>query len=411
MYKKKIERDQKSINIERRIFLKQSALLSGMIALGGGSYLFSPRSAYAAKPIKIGLAMDVTGPYAFGGVPNANTAKLAINEINAEGGILGRPVQLILGDTASNEASGVAKVRQLVQKDRVHMVTGGLLSSMRNAIKDVIIKRGKLIYLYPQLYEGGECTPYLYCTGAVPPQQCDALIPYVLKNGGKKWFMPGADYLWPHSLFGYARPLIEKLGGEVVGEEYYPMDQIEFGPAIQKIKSNKVDVVFLGLVPPSVQAFLKQLHDSGFQKRGGVIASAGYDETFTQIAEPHELEGMVCCLDYLKGIPDPFSTELSAKYDKTYPGGTMFSSGSASTGMYRGLKLWANAVREAGSLERAKVNKALDHAKLDQSGGGQCEFVPGERHLRMSIYLGKYNGKGFDLIDTIEQAEPKQCQS
>ena len=99
---------------------------------------------------------------------------------------------------------------------------------MRNAIKDVIVARGKTLYIYPQLYEGKECTPYLFCTGPTPAQQCDEFIPWLIKNGGKKFALPSANYVWPHTLNVYARKVIEANGGEVVFEEYYPLDQIDF---------------------------------------------------------------------------------------------------------------------------------------------------------------------------------------
>ena len=112
---------------------------------------------------------------------------------------------------------------------------GGVTSGMRNAIKDVIVTRGKTLYIYPQQYEGKECTPYLFCTGPVPAQQCDQIIPWLIKNGGKRFALPSANYIWPHVLNEYTRKLIENNGGEVIFEEYYPLDQVEYGATINKI--------------------------------------------------------------------------------------------------------------------------------------------------------------------------------
>src|SRR5215470_6049317 len=134
----------------RRLFLQRAGLLGGMVALGGGSYLYNPRGGWAADPIKVGIATDITGPISWGGIPNANVAKMVIADINASGGLLGRPVQMLLEDTATNEALAVTKVRKLVIQDRVDVVLGGITSSMRNAIKDTIVNRGKTLYIYPQ---------------------------------------------------------------------------------------------------------------------------------------------------------------------------------------------------------------------------------------------------------------------
>ncbi|MCW5626535.1 MAG: ABC transporter substrate-binding protein, partial [Burkholderiales bacterium] len=212
----------------RRLFMQRASLLSGMTAVGVGSWVLNPPEGWAADPIKVGIATDLTGPIGYAGVPNANIAKMVVEELNASGGLIGRPIQLIIEDTATNEQLAVTRVRKLVQKDKVDVVFGGITSSMRNAIKDTIVNRGKTLYIYPQLYEGEECTKYLYCTGPTPAQQCDTFIPWLIKNGGKKFYLPSADYVWPHLLNKYARKVIEKHGGEVIGEEYFPVDHNEY---------------------------------------------------------------------------------------------------------------------------------------------------------------------------------------
>ena len=268
------------------------SLLGGMIALGGGSYLYNPRGSWAADPIKVGIATDLTGPISWGGIPNANVAKMVIDDMNAKGGLLGRPLQMILEDTATNEALAVTRVRKLVTQDKVDVVFGGITSSMRNAIKDTIVNRGKTLYIYPQLYEGKECTPYLFCSGPTPAQQCDTFIPWLIKNGGKKFYLPSADYVWPHVLNEYARKSIEKNGGEVVGEEYFPVDHNDYGATVNKIMSNKVNVVFNTTIPPGVAAFFKQLYEAGFSKNGGRLACVYYDENALNITPAHEIEGL-----------------------------------------------------------------------------------------------------------------------
>ena len=156
-------------NLTRRRFLGNFAFASGAIATGVGSWVVRPDWANAAEgAIKVGIATDLTGPIAYAGNADANVAKMVIKEINAAGGLLGRPLELFIEDTASNEAVAVGNVRKLIQRDKVDMVLGGITSSMRNAIKDPIVARGKTLYIYPQLYEGKECTPNLFCTGPTP---------------------------------------------------------------------------------------------------------------------------------------------------------------------------------------------------------------------------------------------------
>src|SRR2546429_7475083 len=143
----------------RRRFLGSAAWMSGAIATGAGSGAIRPAWGAATGPIKVGIATDLTGAIGYAGNANANIAKLAMKEINAKGGILGRPIELHIEDTASAEATAVANVRKLIQRDKVDVGFGGITSSMRNAIKDVIVTRGRTLYIYPQLYEGKESTP------------------------------------------------------------------------------------------------------------------------------------------------------------------------------------------------------------------------------------------------------------
>ena len=227
----------------RRSFLQGSAMFVGAALSGAGTLMFRPSFATAAEPVKVGVALDMTGGLGAVGLAGINTAKMIVQEFNDAGGILGRPVELYIADTATNESIGVANVRTMIQRDKVDVVIGGLASSMRNAIKDVIIGRGKTLYLYPSLYEGKECTPYLFCTGATPAQQCDTFIPWLMENGGKRFALPSSDYIWPQVLNKYVRDVVEKHGGEVVYEEFFPFDQIDFSASVNKIMSENVNVV------------------------------------------------------------------------------------------------------------------------------------------------------------------------
>ena len=402
--------NRRPLSASRRLFLQRSSLLSGMVALGGGSYLLNPEGVWAADPIKVGIATDLTGPISWGGIPNSQVAKITIDQINKNGGLLGRPLQMILEDTATNEQLAVTKVRKLVTQDKVDVVFGGITSSMRNAIKDTIVNRGKTLYIYPQLYEGKECTPYLFCTGPTPAQQCDTFIPWLIKNGGKKFYLPSADYVWPHVLNEYAKKTIIKNGGEVIGEEYFPVDHNEYSATVNKIMSSGVNVVFNTTIPPGVAAFFKQLNEAGFQKRGGRLACVYYDENALGITPAHEIEGLASCLDYFRAVNDPFGNQLQAEYAKQYGEKALFTAGSGSTGMYRGIKLWEAAVKEAKSVKREPVAAALDHAKIGDGPGGPAEFVPGTRHVKINMYTAVSKGGKYEIVDKSKGAVlPGEC--
>ena len=400
--------------MNRRRFLQTTAWTAGAVAAGVGSWIVPAPFAHAAGPIKVGIATDLTGPIGFAGNANANIAKMVVDQINKDGGVIGRPLELHIEDTASNEAAAVANVRKLIQRARVDVVFGGITSSMRNAIKDVIVGRGRTLYIYPQLYEGKECTPYIFCTGPTPAQQCDEFIPWLIANGGKRFALPSANYVWPHVLNEYARDVIEKAGGEVVMEEYYPLDQVEYSATVNKIMTEKVDVVFNTVIPPGVGPFIKQLYEAGFQQRGGRLACVYYDENTVNLNAAHEWEGLASCLDYFRAISrsgeEPFSEALQAEYDERYPGNVLFTAGSAATGMYRGLKLWEVAVNEAGNVERDDVAAALDHAKIANGPGGPAEMDPGTRHCKMNMYIAVAKDGKYDIVQKSNGlVDPKEC--
>ncbi|MGA2344039.1 MAG: ABC transporter substrate-binding protein [Steroidobacteraceae bacterium] len=291
--------------LSRRRFLGNFAFASAAIATGTGSWVIRPDWANAAEgPIKLGIATDLTGSLGYAGKADANVARMVVKEINDAGGLLGRPIELLIEDTATNESVAVGNVRKLIQRDKVDMVLGAITSSMRNAIKDVIVARGKTLYIYPQLYEGKECTPYLFCTGPTPAQQCDEFIPWLIKNGGKRFALPSANYIWPHTLNVYARKVIENNGGEVIFEEYYPLDQIEFSSTVSRIISNKVDVVFNTVIPPGVGPFFKQLYEAGFlkitdRKKDLLITSGGKNISPALVEyelQRHPLIGQACAI-------------------------------------------------------------------------------------------------------------------
>jgi ABC-type branched-subunit amino acid transport system substrate-binding protein len=398
-----------SLPLSRRSLLTGAAWAAGAVTLGRGSFVVPPAWGQS-NPIKVGIATDLTGPIGFAGNANANLAKMVVNDINSKGGVLGRSIQLFIEDTASNESVAVNNVRKLTQRDRVDVVFGGITSSMRNAIKDVIVNRGRTLYIYPQLYEGQECTPFIYCTGPTPAQQCDEFIPWLIKNGGKRFALPSANYVWPKLLNQYARKVIQANGGEVVFEEYYPLDQVEYSATVNKIMTSNVNVVFNTVIPPGVGPFIKQLYEAGFTKKGGRLSCVYYDENTLNINAAHEFEGLASCLDYFRAINDPFSAKLQADYDKLYPGTVLFTAGSAATGMYRGLKLWEVAVNKAKKLDRESVAAALDSARIDQGPGGGAEMVPGKRHCKMQMYIAVAKSGKYEVVERSKGlVDPKEC--
>jgi ABC-type branched-subunit amino acid transport system substrate-binding protein len=360
-------------------------------------------------PIKVGVITDQTGPLSFMGIANANVARMVIDEINARGGVIGRQVELYLEDSATTDSAAEAAATKLVGHDHVDVVFGGIYSSTRQAIKGPAVVDGRTLYIYPEQYEGQECDPLIFCTGPVPAQQVEPLIPWLMRQtGAKTFYLPSADYIWPHVLNAKVREVVTDNGGAIVGEEYFPLDHTDYRETVERIMSSGADVVFNTIVPPGLTPFLEQLHDAGFSTRGGHLVCTYFDENFLNLVPAEHVEGLYSCLDYYEDVSDPFSNALLARYDELFPGSAKFTAGSACSGMYRGLRLWEAAVTEAGSLDQEAVIDALDHAKIPRGPGGPAEMVPGQHHVRMNMYIAQANDGVFKVVEDLGVIDPKE---
>jgi ABC-type branched-subunit amino acid transport system substrate-binding protein len=361
--------------------------------------------------IKVGLIADQTGPLSFVGIANTNVARMVVDDINAAGGVLGRRLELHVEDSATIDSVAEAKATKLVQHDGVDVLFGGIYSSTRQAINGPAVGKGKKLYIYPEQYEGQECDPLIFCTGPVPAQQVDPLIPWLMqKTGAKRFYLPAADYIWPRVLNKRVRQVVTANGGTIVGEEYFPLDHADYGQTIEKIGASGAEVVFNTIVPPGVSPFLEQLHAAGFTARGGQLVCTYFDENFLNMVPATHVEGLYSCLDYYQAVSDPFSEALLRRYDERFPGAAKFTGGGACSGLYRGLKLWEAAVNEAGSLVQDQVIRALDHATIAEGPGGPAQMVPGQHHLRMNMYIAQAASGGFRIVKNLGAIDPDEAE-
>jgi ABC-type branched-subunit amino acid transport system substrate-binding protein len=360
------------------------------------------------RPIKVGVIADQTGALSFMGLANANVARMVIGDINAKGGLLGREVKLYLEDGETSDASAAACAARLLDED-VDVVLGGIYSSTRQAIKSVAVDQGRKLYIYPEQYEGEESDPLVFCTGPNPTQQVNPFIPWLMKEtGAKKFYLPSADYIWPHTLNRRVRELVTANGGEIVGEEYFPLDHTDYRETVEKIIASGAEVVFNTTVPPGVGPLLELLHASGFAKRGGRLVCMYFDENFLTMIPSDLIDGLYSCIDYYQSVEDPFSRKLLQQYEELYPGNAKFTGGSASSGLYRGLRLWESAVKEAGSLDQDAVIAALDHAKIAQGPGGPASMIPGQHHARMNMYIAQAVAGRFAIVKSLGPIDPNE---
>jgi urea transport system substrate-binding protein len=360
------------------------------------------------RSARIGLITDQSGALSFMGIANVNVATMVVDDINAGGGLLGRPVELFVEDSATDDDVARAAALRLVRDADVDVVIGGIYSSTRQAIKEPVVTDAGKLYLYPEQYEGQESHPLIFCTGPVPAQQIEPFFPWLMQEtGAGKVYLPSADYIWPHTLNKRVREVVTTRGGEIVGEEYFPLDHTDYGRVVADIMASGADVVFNTIVPPGLGPFLAELHDAGY---GGQLVCTYFDENFLNLVPAEQVEGLYGCLDFYRDVRDPFSVELLNRYDARYPGSALFTAGSACSGTYRALKMWEASVIEAGSFDQDDVIAALDHARISQGPGGPAEMVPGQHHVRMNMYIARAEAGTFKVVKSLGHIDPQECQ-
>jgi branched-chain amino acid transport system substrate-binding protein len=226
------------------------------LALTAGLALTSLASS-AADPVKIGLLEDASGNFALATIPKIHATQLAVDEINAKGGILGRPVTLIAYDTQSDNTKFQELARRLVQTDKPDVIFGAFSSASREAIRP-IMDRAHQLYWYDNQYEGGVCDTNTFVTGAVPEQQFSTLIPWMMQKFGKKVYTIAADYNFGQISAEWVRNIVKENGGTMAGEEFIPLSVSQFGQTIQNIQKVKPDFVVTLLVGANQASYYEQ---------------------------------------------------------------------------------------------------------------------------------------------------------
>ena len=234
-----------------------------------------PTSAKAAEAIKIGAVLPFSGGVELYGRQARLGLDLAVKEINAGGGILGRPVELIYEDDKTNPVAAVEATKKLIERDGVLALVGPITSQNLNAMAPVVAS-AKTPLLYATNYEGGQCGRYVFVLSTVPNQELAQLLPYMNRTFGNTYFLLGADRAWPHKMFEAAEPIIAKLGGRVVGKEFTLGTETDFGPLIARVAAT-AKVLLFALKGDGLN-FIPQADDRGLFKTM-TVAFLGLSET------------------------------------------------------------------------------------------------------------------------------------
>jgi branched-chain amino acid transport system substrate-binding protein/urea transport system substrate-binding protein len=220
--------------------------------------------AEAAEPIRVGAVLPFSGGVELYGRQAKLGLDLAVKDINAAGGILGRPVEVIYADDETRPESAVIAMRALIERDGVVAIVGPITSRNLNAIA-LVAESLKTPLLYATNYEGGKCSRYFFSFSTVPNQELGQLLPYMNETFGNSYFLLGADRVWPHQMFDIAQPLIEKLGGKVVGEQFTLGTETDFTALIEQVAASRAKVLLFALKGDGMD-FIRQADDRGLLK-------------------------------------------------------------------------------------------------------------------------------------------------
>ncbi|MGC1511425.1 MAG: urea ABC transporter substrate-binding protein [Acidimicrobiales bacterium] len=313
------------------------------------------KSEAGGDTIKVGVLHSLSGTMAISEKSVRDSELLAIKEINAAGGVLGKQLEPVIEDGASDWPTFAEKAQKLISEDKVATVFGGWTSASRKAMLPVFEKNDALLW-YPVQYEGLESSPNIFYTGATTNQQIVPALDYLKEQGKKKLFLLGSDYVFPRTANKVIKAYAAANGMEVVGEEYTPLGHTEYGTVVTKLKSAEPDVVFNTLNGDSNVAFFKQLKAAGLDATSMPTVSVSIAEDETRGIGPENLAGHLVAWNYYQLTAGADNEKFVEAFKEEY-GADRVTDDPIEAG-YVAVHLWAMAAEKAGSTDVAKVKAA-----------------------------------------------------
>ena len=340
--------------------------------------------------IKVGVLHSLSGTMAISETAVRDATLLAIEEINAAGGVMGKQIEVIVEDGASDWPTFAEKARKLLQNDEVAVVFGGWTSASRKAMLPVFEGNNGLLF-YPVQYEGLETSPNIFYTGATTNQQIVPAVEYLLAEGKTKFYLLGSDYVFPRTSNLIINKQLAAAGLENVGEEYTPLGHTEYSTVIAKIKSADPDVVFNTLNGDSNVAFFKQLKDAGITYENLPTVSVSVAEEEITGIGPENIAGHLVAWNYFQTTETPenekFVSAFKAKYGENRVTDDPIEAG------YFGVYLWSKAVEKAGSTDVAAVKEAAKGIEF-AAPGGMVTIHSDNQHVAKTVRIGRVRDDG-----------------
>ena len=361
--------------------------------------------------IRIGLLAPLTGIVHMYGEEISRAAQIAVEEVNENGGVLGRPLRLIVEDDGSLPQSAVPAANRLIDNYRCTAIIGNLLSNSRIAVANNVSLPKKTPYLNFSFYEGSIYNPFYFHFAALPNQQIDKMIPYMVKKFGYKIFFAGSNYEWPRGSIDAGKKILSEIGGEVVGEEYLPIGSKNINNLLKKVESSGADI-FVPYFAGSDQVYLLTRFTEMGLKNKMVVVTGHLDEVMASQMEPFVREGLYSSNTYFMGV----DTEENRKYldrlarmdnvSGIWPegNGILTNFGEAT---YICVHAFARVANETGALEQIPFLRAMENVSL-KSPQGSVVMDKRTHHAAVNSFLARCGSDGsFDIVEKFGLIQPR----
>jgi urea transport system substrate-binding protein len=356
--------------------------------------------------VTVGILHSLTGTMAISETGAQEAEKLAIDQINAMGGVLGRQIKYIQEDGASDWPTFAEKAKKLLENDHVAAIMGCWTSASRKAVLPVLERDNGLLY-YPTFYEGLEQSKNVIYTGQEATQQVFAGLDWVAKTkGAKTFYLIGSDYIWPRTTMKLARKYIETvLHGKIVGEEYAALGSTQFGSTINKIRLKKPDVIYAAVVGGSNVAWFKQLKAAGITGKKQTLLTLSVTEDEAHGIGGENLLGFYSAMKYFQSLDTPENKSFVAEFKKKW--GADAPIGDVTQAAYEGPWLWKAAVEKAGSFDTDKVVKAEESGTITFDAPEGKVYLESNHHLKTRLRIGEWRADGqADIVYTSDYIMP-----
>ncbi|PSO81118.1 MAG: urea ABC transporter substrate-binding protein [Cyanobacteria bacterium QH_9_48_43] len=365
-------------------------------------------SSGSGDTIKVGILHSLTGTMAISETTLVDAEKLAIKQINEAGGVLGKQIEPIVEDGASDWPTFAEKASKLIEQNNVATVFGCWTSASRKAVLPVFESKNHMLW-YPVQYEGQECSKNVFYTGAAPNQQIQPAVNWMLENEGKQFYLIGSDYVFPRTANTIVKQQLQAKGGEVVGEDYIPLGSTEVTPLITKIRAALPNggVIFNTLNGDSNAAFFKQLQGAGLGPDKYPVMSSSIAEVEVKQIGAEYLQGHYAAWNYFMTVDNPKNQQWVDAFKAEYGEDRLTNDPMESA--YNMVYLWKQSAEKAGIAENLeKVRSAAYGQTLQEAPQGKVTMNP-NHHASQLVRIGRVREDGlFEIVNATDSTvEPE----